>query len=158
MLKCPPVYNQLKEKSMKWSVIYSFDTKAQVSIDRYKPQDGEWYETEGDDRFEIPDFEEGQHRKYIAFLSDEDLRSFVDNVLYPYHVENTMGMLGGMTEDGMSLGLMPAWSLSPDCWDYNLYWQNAYVCPFPENDDEHDFLVSRTESEIANWIKGKFVT
>jgi hypothetical protein len=154
-----PIYTQLKEnKTMQWSVIYSFDIKADASLDRYNPQQGEWYQTEGDDCFEIPDVEEGQHRKFVAYLSDQDFHSFVDNVLYPYHVENTMGMLGGMTQEGMSLGLMPAWSLSSDCWDDNLYWQNAYVCPFPENDAEHHFLISRSESEIANWIKEEYVT
>jgi len=142
---------------MNWSVIYSVDTTKDVDIDKYLPEDGDWHETEGDEEFFLDDLE-GQHRKLIAFLTNEEFKTFIDHTLYPYYVDNTMGMIGGLTPDGWSLGWMPAWSLSPDgCWDYGLYDQNAYVCPFPENEEEEQLLKSFDDYQIVDWLKKEYV-
>ena len=144
---------------MNWSVIYSFEmfNEDRGMLDRYTPQRGDWTLTEEDDQFEGYDnIEEGVHRKYCGFITDEELREFLDDILYPYYVENTMGMLGGMTPEGMSLGMMPAWSLSPDGDPY-AFWMNAYVCPFPENDDEMEFLIGMDENQLGEWIRKEYV-
>ena len=143
---------------MNWSVIYSFEmfNEHRGAIDRYTPHSGEWELTEDDDQFEgYDDIEEGVHRKYCGFLTDEEFREFLDDVLYPWFVEPTAGMIGGMTPGGMSIGWMPAWSLSPDGDPY-AFWMNAYVCPFPETDEEEAFLTT-SEEDVREWIEKEYV-
>ena len=147
---------------MKWSVIYDFDLEQWVSINGYKPQSGKWEMTEGDEQFEgwnsgVSNEQKGKHRKYIGYITDKAFRLFLDNVLYPYHICKTLGMLGAMFEDGMEVGLVPAFSLSPDIYDNGVLWQNAYVLPVPENDKEIDFLKEMTEDEMITWIKEEYI-
>ena len=142
---------------MHWSVIYSFDLKKGSSVNLCKPINGKWICTEGNEQFEYGDIEKGVHRKYIAFLSDTVFKRFLDNTLYPFYVENTAGMIGGMTPGGIDIHSIPAWSLSPDVYDYNVLWQNAYVCPFPDTNDEHDFLFDTTGKDIKEWISKEYI-
>ncbi|MGC9384198.1 MAG: hypothetical protein ACP5D6_06335, partial [Kosmotogaceae bacterium] len=101
--------------------------------------------------------ENGKHRKWVACLSDKVFRRFLDNTLYPYYVENTIGMLGGMTPEGMDIGLMPAWSLRPDYIDPDVILQDAYVCPINETEEECEFLKSMNYDELGEWIKEEYI-
>jgi len=143
---------------MNWSIIYSVDVRSDQDGENFIPTSEEWIVTEEDDEYDETYYEglPGHHRKLAAFISDEDFRDFLDDILYPVFVENTMGMLGGMTPEGMGLGLMPAWSLSTELYSWNdpLY-QNAYVCPFAENDEEYDFLVNL--EDIRKWIEEEYL-
>jgi hypothetical protein len=144
---------------MNWSVIYEFELHERHRdwVDRYTPRRGEWELTEEDDQFEgYEDVTEGVHRKYCGFLTDKEFREFVNDVLYAYHVENTGGMIGAPLDNRMSLGRLPAWSLSPDGDPY-AFWMDAYVCPINENDDETRFLLGMTEEQIRVWIKTEYI-
>lgn len=147
---------------MKWSVIYSVDTKPEQKIERFAPE-GEWVLTEEDDCYDLDylgeDYEGGHHRKYCAYLSDEAFKKFLDNTLYPAFLENTMGMLGSMLEDGMDYGWRPAFSFMPELyqWDDPID-QNAYAFPFPENEQETEFLQSfENEDALKNWIEENYL-
>lgn len=147
---------------MKWSVIYSIDTLAGNTLDGFVPTSEHWEKTEGDDCYEFDylgdAYLKGKHAKYVGYITDNEFKQFLHDVLVPSYVENTMGMLGGMVEDEIVLGLMPAWSLSAvKYYATDPFYQNAYVCPFPENDKEHNLLTKMNDKDIRAWIEENYL-
>jgi hypothetical protein len=147
---------------MKWSVIYSVDTRADNSLDEFIPTSDEWEMTEGDESYEFvymdDEYDGGKHGKYVGYLTNNQFKKFLSQILVPSFVENTMGMLGGLVEDGIFLGLMPAWSLSPANYYVNEpFNQTAYVCPFPENDEEHSMLSKMNDNDVRSWIEENYL-
>lgn len=136
---------------MKWAVIYSFDLIDGTSVKSFTPINGRWKLTEGDEEYDCF-FNKGKHRKYIAVLSDKVFRRFLENTLYPYHVENTAGMIGVI-----DYGCMPAWCLSPDDYPPGAVSKDAFVCPLDETDKEAEFLKNMSSEEIAKWIKEEYI-
>jgi hypothetical protein len=104
---------------MQFSVIYSFDVPADVSVNRYKPP--KWR------RWELtecgPSEDDGKHRKYCALLTQEQFDDFVSHCELFTDRTRTMGSLGA---PGFGFCWSPAVSFrGDDCAAY----QSAYVTP-----------------------------
>ena len=127
---------------MLFSVIYSVDVPANVSIKPYTPpQRPLWTRTEGDEQYEYSylegRWEKGKHRKWAALLTRRHFDAFVEKLGLVAEDVQTMGSLGA---PGFGFGWAPAISFNSDDEDAIL---NAYVTPIPEVEthlyDERDW-------------------
>lgn len=120
-----------QEDAVIFSVIYSVDVPAGVSVREFAPpQVGRlWSMTEtGESEYSYlkGPWEKGKDRKWTAFLTRRQFDAFVEKVgLYAESTE-TMGSLGA---PGFGFGWSPAISFSADHQDAIV---NAYVTPIPE--------------------------
>lgn len=126
-----------------FSVIYSFDLPAKVSVRRFLPKGRAWRQTEGDEQYDYDylegEWKHGKHRKLVAVLTRKQFENFVNDACLVAEKTPTMGSLGA---PGLGLGLSPAVSFRGDDQDAIL---SAYVTPFPDRDEvtreltEHDW-------------------
>jgi hypothetical protein len=137
---------------MKFYIIYSFDCKRNISVERFKPPFiRKWDLTEGDEQYEYDyldgDYKNGKHRKYTAELNKEQFKQFVDDCcLYMEDVE-TMGSLT------IEYGHLPAFSFNGE--NEFAIWQKAYVTPFPEHVDPNKQLNYEKRYNDHNWDRLK---
>jgi hypothetical protein len=123
---------------MQFSVIYSFDVPADLSVNQYKPP--KWRRWDLTECGTSENDDGGKHRKYCALLTQEQFDDFVAHCdLYAERCR-TMGSLGA---PGFGFGWSPAVSF---CSDNGIY-ANAYVTPVGSKAEivqflrEHDQLV-----------------
>jgi len=116
---------------MLFSVIFSADVPAEVSLKNYTPPKARslWTRTEsGKSEYAYLEgvWKRGRHGKWTALLTRDQFDEFVNKLgLYAEDV-HTMGSLGA---PGLGLGLSPAISFTSDDQDAIL---SAYVTPIPE--------------------------
>lgn len=113
---------------MQYSVIYTVDTFGDESIAQYRPRAGHWTMTERDDR-ENEYGRRGKHRKFCAWLSQEEFDALIKQTyMYAEDVE-TLGSLGA---PGFA-GIAPAICFRAESDPYMQYGAMlmAYVTPVP---------------------------
>ena len=117
---------------MQYSVIYSFDCPADVSVKRFQPPKvRRWDLTECGPS---EDEDGGKHRKYCALLTQEQFDDFVSHCGLFTDRTRTMGSLGA---PGFGFGWSPAVSFrGDDCAAY----QSAYVTPVGSKEEIVQFL------------------
>ena len=124
-------------------VIYSVDIPANKSLIPYRPNNIKlWDITEGNDQYEFDylggKWSKGKHRKYVARLTMDQFKEFVeDQYLYPEDCE-TMGSLTGF-------GWLPAISFNYES-NYDLVIKNAYVTPILKNIKNNEDLTDLDEN------------
>lgn len=145
---------------MRWYVIYDadfFEFATGTDIDHVKPKTGEWTETEGDEQYQAPtdseEYENGQHRKWTALLSDEDWEAVCVDQIIDLDDDTLEPTMGSITE----LGHLPAFAMNWDGMDWNVggvtpvIFAQMYVSPLPETNDDLK-LANELLGEEA-WVK-----
>jgi hypothetical protein len=143
---------------MLFSVIYSFDTPGDESVNQYYPQDWRklWDLTECDLAeydYHLPLYERPKHRKIVALLTKDEFVSFVADCGLTASSCETMGSLGA---PGFGFGWAPAISFELEYDGHMQGYANAYVTPvssaFPLNEQHwariRNFIVNRFGRQI----------
>lgn len=68
-----------------------------------------------------------KHRKFVGLIDKDVLRQLIDNQILDWCGCDTMGALGTMSPDGMTIGMMPAISFRNRDDDSEL---DAYITPY----------------------------
>jgi hypothetical protein len=127
---------------MYFSCIYAVDCHPDnlYGAEFYKPDIGEWTETEGDD----------QYQKWCAILTKDEFLKWVRGNFSVGSLSETMGMLGA---PGFGIGHAPAWCLTSgeEDWSGSLYF--CPLIPMQRKTGEAEFYKVADRDE--NWKRLK---
>jgi hypothetical protein len=143
---------------MLFSVIYSFDTPGDESVNQYYPQDWRklWDLTECDLAeydYHLPLYERPKHRKIVALLTKDEFVSFVADCGLTASSCETMGSLGA---PGFGFGWAPAISFELEYDGHMQGYANAYVTPIPFTKLKDDRPAPHYKREIVECVSSAF--
>lgn len=84
-------------------------------------------ETEPDGTYDEIWGSDYKHRKFVGCLTEDMMKRLIDDQCLDWCGCDTMGSLGTMAPDGMTIGMMPAISFRSEESDSSL---DAYITPF----------------------------
>lgn len=139
---------------MRWYLIFDMDFFADTSeqmIESMKPDHGHWVQSEGDEEYDLDylgdeiggangeRYKNGRHRKWIAELSDEEMRKVEEHdLLIDIDTDSREPTMGAITENGH----LPAFAINFDGMEWNaggvtpVITASVYICPLPESDED----------------------